>query len=134
MPILKFFARISRYIIPIVLVLFLFQSLFAGGKHPRGSYRQHKSTYSSGVKHDSHGKIKRSSSAKTAFKKQTGYPHGRKGYVIDHVVPLSRGGSDSPSNMQWQTKEAAKAKDKWERGQSSTKTKHTKTKHTKGHH
>jgi len=46
--------------------------------------------------------------------KQTGYPHGRKGYVIDHVRPLKRGGSDSPSNMQWQTKEAAKAKDKTE--------------------
>ena len=48
--------------------------------------------------------------------KQTGYPHGRKGYVIDHIVPLSKGGADAPSNMQWQTKDAAKAKDKWERG------------------
>ena len=36
------------------------------------------------------------------------------GYVIDHVKPLKRGGADKPSNMQWQTKEAAKAKDKWE--------------------
>jgi hypothetical protein len=44
----------------------------------------------------------------------TGYPHGRPGYVVDHVKPLKRGGSDSPSNMQWQTKQAAKAKDKWE--------------------
>jgi hypothetical protein len=34
--------------------------------------------------------------------------------VIDHIVPLKRGGADSASNMQWQTKEAAKAKDKWE--------------------
>jgi hypothetical protein len=36
------------------------------------------------------------------------------GYVVDHITPLKRGGADSPSNMQWQTKEAAKAKDKWE--------------------
>lgn len=36
------------------------------------------------------------------------------GYVIDHVQPLKRGGADAPSNMQWQTKEAAKEKDKWE--------------------
>ena len=28
--------------------------------------------------------------------------------------PLKRGGADSPSNMQWQTIEEAKAKDKWE--------------------
>lgn len=34
------------------------------------------------------------------------------GYVIDHVTPLKRGGADSPSNMQWQTREAAKIKDK----------------------
>ena len=47
--------------------------------------------------------------------KQSGYNHGRKGYVIDHIVPLYKGGCDCPSNMQWQTKEEAKAKDKWER-------------------
>jgi hypothetical protein len=37
-----------------------------------------------------------------------------KPYVVDHIKPLKRGGSDSPSNMQWQTKQEAKAKDKWE--------------------
>ena len=64
---------------------------------------------------DSHEKIKRSESAKKEFMRQNGYPHGRKGYVVDHIVPLSKGGADSPSNMQWQTKEEAKRKDKWER-------------------
>jgi hypothetical protein len=34
--------------------------------------------------------------------------------VIDHVTPLKRGAADHPSNMQWQTKADAKAKDKWE--------------------
>jgi hypothetical protein len=47
--------------------------------------------------------------------RQTGYPHGRKGWVVDHIVPLACGGADSPSNMQWQTDAAAKAKDKVER-------------------
>jgi hypothetical protein len=36
------------------------------------------------------------------------------GYVIDHITPLKRGGADSPSNMQWQTTAAAKAKDRAE--------------------
>jgi hypothetical protein len=69
-----------------------------------------------GVERDKQGKIKRSTKAKDEFKKQSGYPHGRPGYVIDHVTPLSRGGRDAPSNMQWQTKADAKAKDRTERG------------------
>lgn len=56
----------------------------------------------------------RSSSARYDFKAQTGYPHGRPGYVIDHVKPLKRGGADAPWNMQWQTIREAKAKDRWE--------------------
>jgi 5-methylcytosine-specific restriction endonuclease McrA len=44
----------------------------------------------------------------------TGYPHGRPGYVVDHIIPLKHGGADAPSNMQWQTIAEAKAKDKWE--------------------
>lgn len=74
----------------------------------------------SGVARDKHGKIKRSSAAKNSFKKSHPCPSTGKsrgpcsGYVIDHKIPLKKGGADSPSNMQWQTKEAAKAKDKWE--------------------
>ena len=37
------------------------------------------------------------------------------GYIKDHVKPLACGGPDSVSNLQWQTKRAAKEKDKWER-------------------
>ncbi len=73
-----------------------------------------KKIYAYAAKRDAHGHIKRSSKAKHDFMKQSGYPHGRPGYVVDHIVPLKKGGCDCPSNMQWQTKEAAKAKDKWE--------------------
>jgi hypothetical protein len=37
------------------------------------------------------------------------------GYVVDHIKALACGGSDDPSNMQWQTVEEGKAKDQWER-------------------
>ena len=36
------------------------------------------------------------------------------GYIVDHIVPLKRGGADAPSNMQWQTVAEAKAKDRIE--------------------
>ena len=78
------------------------------------STSMHRKNYSSGATRNSHGKIRRSSKARHDFMKQTGYPHGRKGYVIDHIIPLKEGGCDCPSNMQWQTIQDAKAKDKWE--------------------
>lgn len=60
------------------------------------------------------GRIKRSAAVIRQFKQQTGYPSGRAGYVIDHIIPLKRGGCDHPGNMQWQTINEAKEKDKWE--------------------
>jgi len=85
----------------------------------RKSYVSHHSASksqktSSGIARDSRGRIKRSSSEKHSFMKSSGYPHGRPGYVVDHIVPLKKGGCDCPSNMQWQTISDAKAKDKWE--------------------
>lgn len=69
---------------------------------------------------DSHGRIKRSPEARQEFKNihpcpVTGKSHGAcPGYVIDHRQALKHGGADDPSNMQWQTKEEAKEKDRWE--------------------
>jgi len=77
-------------------------------------YKGKKKSYTSTANRDSSGKIKRSAKAKYEFMKQSGYPKGRPGYVVDHIIPLKRGGCDCPSNMQWQTKEEAKQKDKWE--------------------
>jgi hypothetical protein len=78
-------------------------------------------TLHSSVQRDSHGRIKRSSAAKNAFKRQhpcpsTGRSSGNcPGYVVDHVNPLECGGADTPPNMQWQTTAAATAKDRTER-------------------
>ena len=66
-------------------------------------------------------RITRSGTAKHAFKKaspcpSTGQSRGAcPGYVIDHITPLACGGSDHPSNMQWQTIADGKAKDRIER-------------------
>src|SRR5262245_56716235 len=48
------------------------------------------------AKRDSNGKIRRSASVRADFMRKTGYPKGRKGYVVDHIVPLECGGVDDP--------------------------------------
>jgi len=45
------------------------------------------------------------------FERLTGYPHGRPGFVVDHIIPLCGGGRDAVWNMQWQTVADAKVKD-----------------------
>jgi 5-methylcytosine-specific restriction endonuclease McrA len=69
---------------------------------------------------DAKGRIERSAKARRDFIKTNPCPSTGKssgsclGYVVDHIVPLKRGGADHPDNMQWQTKEEAKEKDKRE--------------------
>lgn len=84
--------------------------------HPRAtSATSSRASQSATVRRTANGKLKRSQVARAQFMRQTGYPRGHPGYVIDHVVPLACGGADAPSNMQWQTVADAKAKDKVER-------------------
>src|SRR6266567_3676571 len=49
------------------------------------------------------------------FEKLTGYPKGRKGYVVDHITPLCAGGEDKIENMQWQLAKDSYIKDIQER-------------------
>lgn len=49
------------------------------------------------------------------FQHLTGYPNGRKGFVVDHIIPLCAGGADAVSNMQWQLKATSYQKDIFER-------------------
>lgn len=70
---------------------------------------------------DPNGRIHRSAAARYAFQRDnpcpaTGESRGAcPGYVIDHITPLACGGADEPENMQWQTRQAALEKDRWER-------------------
>lgn len=94
--------------------------------HPRSSRPRHaagrsrSSRASPGVKRDAQGRIARSAQAKDQFRKThpcpaTGKRYGAcPGWVIDHIQALKHGGADAPWNMQWQTRAAAKAKDRWE--------------------
>jgi hypothetical protein len=110
--------KIRAVLLVLALVFGLPVASFAqrggGGHHSGGSHRG-TSKKSSSASHNKHGRIKRSEAAKDQFMRDSGYPHGRKGYMVDHRVPLACGGADSPSNMQWQTKADAKAKDQVER-------------------
>ncbi len=109
----------------------LLTPLFADARgHASGadsSYRSHSShrstshsRSSSGVRKSSSSKTKRDPAQRAAFQRShpcpsTGKTYGAcPGYVVDHIKALKSGGRDDPSNMQWQTVEAAKAKDKWE--------------------
>src|SRR5512143_3876426 len=64
----------------------------------------------------------RSQGAKAAFRHAHPCPAGIdqgstrrcRGYIIDHICPLACCGLDAPQNMQWQSKRASKAKDRWE--------------------
>lgn len=73
-----------------------------------------------GLTRSASGKIVRSPRVRAEFKKTHPCPStsrssgGCPGYLIDHIIPLKRGGADRPANMQWQTIAAAKEKDKWE--------------------
>jgi hypothetical protein len=73
------------------------------------------------IARDKRHKIARSASVIKAFKRHHPCPAtGRSagscpGYVIDHIKPLCNCGKDEVGNMQWQTAQDAKVKDRWER-------------------
>lgn len=109
-----------RRLLTLLLVAFFTVPVVAAPRHARAHRSTHHTATTKKARcqtcpRDEKGRIQRSAAARHAFARQTGYPHGRPGYVIDHIVPLACGGVDAPSNMQWQTKSESVAKDKVER-------------------
>jgi len=72
------------------------------------------------IQRDAHGRIERNGAARAAFKREhpcpaTHLPTGPcLGYIVDHVIARKCGGADSPANVQWQTVDEAKAKNRLE--------------------
>jgi hypothetical protein len=90
-----------KFLIPIALAL-MTQSVLAvpvidakGTPLPRGA-----TCRDAGVKRD--------------FDKMMGFPHGRRGYIVDHVCALVVGGRDITENMQYQTIADSAVKDRVE--------------------
>jgi hypothetical protein len=90
-------------------------------KHPSAHATvTHGSSPAAAVPREAHARIARDPRAKCAFRRAhpcptPGATRGPcNGYVIDHVVPLKRGGADALDNMQWLTRHDAKLKDRIE--------------------
>ena len=78
--------------------------------HSHLGVSRHSSTsrthYSGGTYKSGYAKVERSETAKMQFLRQHGLTRIPPGYNIDHIRPLSQGGSDTPSNMQLLSVEA----------------------------
>lgn len=110
-----------RHVVTIAVLAFSLPSLAEYSlPHSSSSHSKHYSNYCSNCERDNNGHIKRSAEAKREFRKSHPCPSTGKvsgacaGYVIDHITPLKRGGADNPANMQWQTAEDARLKDRYE--------------------
>jgi 5-methylcytosine-specific restriction endonuclease McrA len=75
-----------------------------------------RSTRCAACERDPNGRIARSTAARREFRTSNPCPATGKttgacaGYQIDHRVPLSKGGTDDPTNMEWLSIEQHEAK------------------------
>lgn len=105
----------------IILFLIFIGNTFAQKKQ---TYKSNGTTYYSNDIYKTTGqpKVRRNSTEKKEFLKSKGYNNVPQGYQVDHIKPLSEGGSDKSTNMQLITTEEHKAKTANERKANSNST------------
>jgi len=83
-----------------------------GSVYPKSTYDVGETKYNYNERYKSSGlpKVNRSESAKRQFLRSKGYKRVPSGYEVDHIIPLSKGGRDEPSNMQLIPKSVHKQK------------------------
>lgn len=92
----------------ILLYLFLLSGIICA----QNTYKLVKTEYYSNQYYKSgQPKVKQSQANEKEFLKSKGYNKTPKDYEVDHIVLLSQGGTDSPSNMQLLTKEEHRQKE-----------------------
>ena len=98
-----------------------------GYSQKKQTYQINGTTYIQGeyYKTTNKPKVQRSSRARQKFLKSKGYDKVPTGYHVDHIIPLSKGGTDTPSNMQLISKQQHKQKTSLERKSTSNKIIHT---------
>lgn len=105
-----------------ILILLLFG--FFISSFAQETYKIGNTEYYYGKKYSTTGSpmVKRSEANKIKFLKSRGYSSTPYGYEIDHIKPLSEGGTNDPSNMQLLTKEQHARKTAAERASRSNST------------
>lgn len=105
----------------LIILCTLFLASIAGVAQTKQTYKSNGTTYYYNETYKTTGKPKvdRSSSAKKEFLKNKGYTKIPSGYQIDHIIPLSEGGADVPSNMQLISIELHKKKTAHERAENN---------------
>lgn len=105
-----------------ILSAFALVAVFTLSSAQSSTYTVGKTEYIKGQYYSTTGKPKvvRSASNKKAFLQSRGYTSTPYGYEIDHIIPLSQGGSDAPSNMQLLTIEQHRAKTARERARTAS--------------
>jgi len=107
-----------------------------------GHHSSHRSTsHRTHVTHHRDSGYRTERNVPTSVKKEVfqraGIPWSqRHNYVVDHIVALENGGTNDISNLQIQTKEAARAKDKQENAEAAARrhAQHPKKNHSRQRH